>query len=157
MFKRISSSRKALLAVLAAGIALSGWPIMASAGLFSATGTVVAILADELFVGEAEGHINGSGTLAIRSQRNANLTCRGEFTSSAERGGLGKLVCSDGTTATFQFQRLSVYRGHGVASFRRGEMSFAYGFAPEEAAPYLKLPTGKKLTHNGTVLVLADL
>jgi len=146
-----------LISVFAACIGLTGSPILASAGVFSATGAVVAILADDLFVGEAEGHLNGSGTVAIRSQRNPNLTCRGEFTSGAERGGSGKLVCSDGTTATFQFQRLTAFRGHGVANFNRGEMSFAYGFSPDEAAPYLKLPTGKKLKHNGTKLALVDL
>ena len=156
MFKRTSSTCKALIAVLAC-IGLGGSPTLANAGLFSATGTIVAILADDLFVGEAEGHLNGSGTLAIRSQRNSNLTCRGKFTSSAELGGTGKLVCSDGTTATFQFQRLSAYRGHGVASFSRGTMSFAYGFAVDEAAPYLKLPAGKRLKHDGTRLVLADI
>ncbi len=157
MFKRISSSRKAWFTVIAASIGLASWPTLVSAGLFSATGTVVAILADDLFVGEAEGHLNGSGTLAIRSQKNPDLICRGEFTSSAEQGGTGKLVCSDGATATFRFQRLSVYRGHGVASFSRGNMNFAYGFAPEEAAPYLKLPAGKKLKHNGTQLALVDI
>lgn len=157
MFKRTSSTCKALITVFAACIGLAGSPAPVSAGLFSATGTIVAILADDLFVGEAVGHLNGSGTLAIRSQKNPNLTCHGEFTSSAELGGTGKLDCSDGTTAAFQFQRLTVYRGYGVASFGRGTMSFAYGFAADEAAPYLKLPTGKKLKHDGTQLVLADI
>jgi len=148
---------KVLISALAACIGLAGLPPLASAGVFSATGAVVAILADDLFVGEAEGHLNGTGTVAIRSQMTPSLTCRGEFASSAERGGSGKLVCSDGTTATFQFQRLTAFRGHGVASFSRGEMRFAYGFSPDEAAPYLKLPTGKKLKHNGTKLALVDL
>ena len=148
---------KVLITVLTACIGLAGSPTLVSAGVFSATGTVIAILSDDLFLGEAEGHLNGAGTVAIRSQKNPNLTCRGEFTSSAELGGSGKLVCSDGTTATFQFQRLTAFRGHGVASFSRGEMSFAYGFTPDEAAPYLKLPTGKKLKNNGTKLALVDL
>jgi hypothetical protein len=65
--------------------------------------------------------------------------------------------CSDGATATFHFQRLSVFRGYGVGSFSRGSMSFAYGFTAEEAGPYLKLPEGKKLTHSGTELQLVDL
>ena len=65
--------------------------------------------------------------------------------------------CSDGTTATFHFQRLSVFRGYGVGSLSRGSMSFAYGITAEEVGPYLKLPEGKKLTHNGTELKLADL
>jgi len=147
---------KVLITVLAACIGLAGTPT-ASAGVFSATGTVIAVLGDDLFVGEAEGHLNGTGTVAIRSQRNPNLTCHGEFTSSAESGGSGKLVCNDATTATFRFQRLTAFRGHGVASFSRGEMSFAYGFSPDEAASYLKLPAGKKLKHNGTKLALIDL
>jgi hypothetical protein len=48
-------------------------------------------------------------------------------------------------------------RGHGVGSSSRGSMSFAYGLTAEEAGPYLKLPKGKKLTHNGTELELVDL
>jgi hypothetical protein len=156
MFKRTSSKCKTLITVFAASIGLVGSPAPVSAGLFSATGNIIAILSDDLFVGEAEGHLNGSGTLAIRSQKNPGLICRGEFTSSAEQGGTGKLACSDGTTATFSFQRLSVYRGHGVASFSRGTMNFAYGLAADEAAPYLKLPAGKKLKHDGTQLALVD-
>ena len=148
---------KVLITVLATCIGLAGSPTQASAGVFSATGAVVAILADDLFVGEAEGHLNGTGTVAIRSQKTPSLTCRGEFASNAERGGSGKLVCGDGTTATFQFQRLTAFRGHGVATFSRGTMSFAYGFAADEAAPYLKLPTGKKLKLQGTELALVDL
>jgi len=149
--------RKILIAVLAACIGLAGSVTLAGAGLFSATGMVIAILAGDLFVGEAEGHLSGAGTFAIQSQKNPDLTCLGQFTSSAVLGGSGQMHCSDGTTATFHFQRLSVLRGHGVGSSSRGSMSFAYGLTAEEAGPYLKLPEGKKLTHNGTELELVDL
>jgi hypothetical protein len=147
---------KILIAVLAACIGLGG-SATASAELFSATSKVIAILADELFVGAAQGHLSGAGTLAIHSQKNPRLTCLGEFTSSAALGGSGQMRCSDGATATFHFQRSSVFRGYGVGSFSRGSMSFAYGFTAEEARPYLKLPEGKKLTHSGTELQLVDL
>jgi hypothetical protein len=149
--------RKILITVLAACIGLAGPATWAGAGLFSATGTVIAILADDLFVGEAEGHLSGAGTLAIKSQSNPAVSCLGQFTSSAARGGSGQMHCSDGTTATFHFQRLSVFRGYGVGRFSRGSMSFAYGLTAEEAGPYLKLPEGKKLTHSGTELKLVDL
>ncbi len=148
--------RKILLKVLAAWIGLAGAPTLAGAEPFSATRTVIAILADDLFVGEAVGHLNGAGSLAIRSQKNHALICLGDFTSSAALGGSGQLHCSDGSAATFQFRRLSVFRGHGVGRFGQGTMSFAYGFGHEEAEPYLKLPEGKKLTHNGTELALVD-
>jgi hypothetical protein len=149
--------RKILITVLAACIGLAGSPTLAGAELFSATRMVIAILANDLFVGEAEGHLSGAGTLAIHSQKDPQLTCLGQFTSSAVLGGSGQMHCSDGATATFHFQRLSVFRGYGVGSFSRGAMSFAYGFAAEEAGPYLKLPEGKKLMHNGTKLALVDL
>src|SRR5476649_1479494 len=147
---------KSMITVFAACIGFAASAPVANAGLFSATGAVIAIAADDVYVGEAEGHLNGAGTLAIRSQKNPALTCTGQFTSSAEKGGSGQLQCSDGTTAAFQFKRLTVYRGYGVASFSRGDMSFAYGFTPEEAAPYLKLPEGKKLARNGTEIALID-
>ncbi|MEA3195878.1 MAG: hypothetical protein QOD26_4211 [Betaproteobacteria bacterium] len=135
-------------------IALAGATAPATAGLLSATGEVIAIMAGELFVGEAEGNLDGAGTLVIHSQKNPALTCKGEFTSSAELGGKGQLRCSDGTSSTFKFQRLTLRKGHGTGNFGRGSMSFSYGLTADEARPYLKLPKGKKLRQNGTKLEL---
>ena len=148
--------RNILVMVFAACIGLAGSTTPAGAGLFSATGEVIAILADELFVGEAEGHLSGAGTLVIHSQKDRDLICLGQFTSSAVLGGSGRMHCNDGATATFHFKRLSVFRGYGIGSLSRGSMSFAYGITAEEAGPYLKLPEGKKLRHNGTELELVD-
>ena len=144
------------IGVLAACVAVVVPTSASASGLFSATGMVIAILADELFLGEAEGHLDGSGTLAIHSQKTPGLTCVGQFTSSAELGGKGQLHCSDGSSATFHFQRLTMWNGHGAGSFSRGPMSFAYGLSAEEAAPYLTLPAGKKLVQTGSNLALVD-
>ena len=138
-------------------IGLAGVATPPSAGLLTATGPVIAIMAGDLFVGTAEGNLDGAGTLAIHSQKNPALTCSGKFTSSAELGGVGKLRCSDGASATFKFERLSLRRGHGTGRFSRGPMSFAYGLTAEEAAPYLTMPKGKKLAGNGTDLKLVNL
>lgn len=148
--------RKPFIAAFAAFIGLAGTATQAYAGLFSATRPVIAILAGELFVGEAEGHLDGAGTLAIHSQRDPALSCRGQFTSSAELGGSGRLLCTDGATATFRFQRLSVFRGYGDGSHSRGGMSFVYGLSVEEAGPYMTLPRGKKLSNLGKELALVD-
>jgi hypothetical protein len=144
------------LFVLGLLVALAGLAAPASAGLFSATGPVIAILANELFVGEAEGHLDGAGTLVIRSQKHADLTCIGQFTSSVMLGGEGTLRCSDGATATFHFERLTLFRGHGAGNFTRGAMSFTYGLSAEEALPYLKLPAAKTLKFDGIDLKLVD-
>jgi len=148
--------RKTLIALLAACLGLAGAASVALAGLFSATGMVIAILDGELFLGEAEGHLNGAGTLAIHSQKNPGLTCVGQFTSSAKLGGKGRLQCSDGASATFRFERLDIYSGHGVGNLSRGPISFTYGLSAKEAKPYLKLPEGKQLAHNGKELALVD-
>lgn len=146
---------RALIAVLAGGLALAS--PAAVAGLLSATGKVIAIVAGELFVGEAEGHLDGHGTLFIRSQSNPQLSCQGAFTSSAKLGGSGDLRCSDGSAGTFHFQRLTLRRGHGTGTLSRGPMSFAYGLSAEEAKPYLVLPAGKALSESGTELRMVDL
>lgn len=146
--------RIAAAAALLIGLAASTG---AGAGFLSSTGPVIAILGGELFIGEAEGHLSGAGTLAIHSQRVPSLACAGDFTSSAAQGGSGQLRCSDGTVARFWFTRLSLFNGHGSGSFSRGPMSFAYGLTAEQAAPYLTLPDGKKLVREGTELVLVDL
>ncbi len=148
---------KALISILIACIGLAGSAMPAAAGPLSATRQVIAIVAGELFVGEAEGHLNGAGTLAIHSQRNPALKCVGQFTSSAELGGAGQIQCSDGVVATIRFQRLGIFRGYGSGSLSRGSMSFAYGFTAAEAEPYLKLPEGRKLRLDGAVLTLVDL
>ena len=149
--------RKMWIMVLGACIGLASSATVLGGGLLSATGPVIAIVGDDLFVGEAEGHLSGAGTLAIHSQKDPALRCLGQFTSSAELGGSGQMRCSDGSTGTFHFQRLTMFCGHGVGNSGRGSMSFAYGLTPEQARPYLKLPEGKKLTHNGTELELVAL
>jgi hypothetical protein len=148
--------RKLLIAGIAC-LALAGSATPAGAGLLSAKGKVIAIMGGDLFVGEAEGHLSGAGTLAIHSQKKPDLTCAGKFTSSAELGGTGELQCSDGATSTFKFKRVNVRQGYGGGSFSRGAMTFTYGLTPEEAAPHLKLPKEKKLKQSGTDLVLVDL
>lgn len=143
-------------------VALTGCLALASsvgaprAGLLSRTGDVIAIMAEELFVGQAEGHFGGAGTLAIHAQQNPALTCTGEFTSSKELGGKGQLRCSDGAGATFRFDRLSMTRGHGNGTFTRGPMSFTYGLSVEDSRPYLQLPAGKRLAYDGATLKLVS-
>ena len=147
--------QKVLLSALIACIGLGSSAPVDTAGL-SATGDVIAVLAGDLFVGEAKGYLNGSGTFSIHSEANPALICLGRFTSSATLGGSGQLNCNDGVSGTFSFQRLTVFRGYGAGTTSRGKMSFAYGLAAAQAAPYLKLPEGKKLAGSGTRLALVD-
>ncbi len=147
---------KTLIACLAASLGLAEGTTATAAELFSKTGPVIAIMANDLFLGEAEGHLSGAGTIAIHSQRNPEVTCVGQFTSSAELGGSGQMRCSNGTTGTYRFKRLSLMKGYGAGSYHQRSMSFTYGLTADESGPYLTLPPGKKLEHDGRTLVLAD-
>lgn len=129
--------------ILALCIALAGWTGAANAGLLSSTGPVIAILGGELLVGEVTAHLAGWGTIALRSRSNPALTCVGEFSATEALGDAGQLKCSDGASATFEFQRLSLRRGYGSGQSSRGPLSFTYGLTAEESAPYLKLPAGE--------------
>ena len=135
---------------------VAGWATPAGAGFFSSTGPVIAIFAGTLFQGEAVGNLDGSGTIKIQSSTKPDVTCLGKFTSSAELGGAGSLECSDNSTATIQFQRLSILRGFGTGSSSRGSMSFTYGLSAIDSEPYMKLPPGKALMLDGKKLVLVD-
>ena len=143
-------------------IAVSGCIGLAAAApgdavALSATRPVIAILDGELFVGEAEGRLDGGGTITIRSQQNPSVTCLGEFmTTAAAKGGSGTLSCSDGGNANFRIQRLTIFKGHGAGTTSRGTLSFAYGLSMAESQAYLQLPDGKKIATNGTQLALVD-
>jgi Protein of unknown function (DUF3562) len=134
-------------------IALAGWTGVADAGPFSLTAPVIAILDGELLVGEVTAHLAGWGTIALHSRSKAELTCAGEYSATEALGDAGQLRCSDGASATFQFQRLSLRRGYG-AGISGSALSFTYGLTAEESAPYLKLPAGKELTGEGNHLTL---
>ncbi|MDO8596477.1 MAG: ABC transporter substrate-binding protein, partial [Sulfuricaulis sp.] len=148
--------RRMPFSALAMLIGFAGWTNAAVAGLFSATGPIIAIFAGDLYQGEAEGKLDGSGTFGIQSRTMPELSCRGQFAKTAELAGAGDMRCSDAATATFQFKRLSLMRGHGSGSSSRGPMSFTYGLSASESAPYLILPPGKKLVQGGKDLMLVD-
>lgn len=132
------------------GIAVAGWNLVAHAGPLSSNGPVIAILGGELLVGEVTAHLAGWGTIALRSRSNPGLSCDGEFSATDA----GQLRCSDGASATFEFQRLSLRRGYGAGKSSRGAISFTYGLTAEESAPYLKLPPGKALSQDSSNLRL---
>ena len=146
--------KKLLLTGLALSIGLAAWTGGAGAQLFSSTGPVIAILDGELLVGEATGHLGGWGTIALRSRAKAGRTCAGEFSYSKALGDSGQLRCSDGASAAFRFQRLSLRRGYGAGSSSGSALSFTYGLSAEDSAPYLKLPAGKELSGDGNNLEL---
>src|SRR5213075_1120421 len=65
-------------------------------GLISVTLPVIAILHDELFVGEAVGHIDRTGTIGLRSTLDPDKKCVGSFRYTGSKTGLADMRCDDG-------------------------------------------------------------
>lgn len=114
-------------------------------GLFTATAPVLAILHDDLFVGEAVGYMDRTGTIDLHSVVDTNLKCVGRFEYTGARTGVANVQCNDGADARLSFNALGPLSGYGYGKTSRGPASFTYGLSPEEAAERLTLPKGKKL------------
>lgn len=135
----------------------AGWDLTAYAGFLSVTSPVIVILAGDLFLGEAERSIDGSGRIKIQSRTIPDLTCHSEFPRGAKADDIRSMHCSDGVTASYRFKRLGPTSGYGTGNSSRGPMSFTYGLTANAAAPYLKLPAGKILHSVGLELTLVNL
>lgn len=151
-----TSMRKILVTSFSVFAGFAVWAVPARALISPVTGPVIAIFAGGLFLGEVEGNPDGSGTIRIQSRAKPDVICQGQFTTSTGLGAAGNMRCSDGSAATFQFQRLSSLHGYGSGSSSRGSMSFTYGLGAIDAQPYLKLPAGKVLRLIGKDPILAD-
>ena len=158
-FNRANLMRNITIATLAACSVLAGLAPLAGAQAFSATREVIVIAADDLYIGDdAEGHLSGAGTLSIHSQkRSGQLSCRGDFTSSAALGGAGQLHCSDGTGRDIPVQAPDhVHRlWHRKFRPRRDEFRVRPELRRRRALSQSCRPA-RNLTHNGTELALAD-
>jgi hypothetical protein len=117
----------------------------ARSGLFSATAPVVAILHDDLFIGEAVGYIDRTGTIDIHSALNPSIKCVGSFRYTGAKTGVADVRCNDGAEAQLSFNSLSTLSGYGYGKSTRDPASFTFGLTPEEAAERLTLPVGKRL------------
>ena len=154
--ERLQVYKTVIVGLAASSIGLAGCANARAEELFSRTGPVIAIMGDDLFLGEAVGHLSGAGTIAIHSQRDPAVSCLGKFTSSAELGGSGQMRCSNGATGTYHFTRLTLEKGYGQGRYKQRSMTFTYGLTADESRPYLKVPAGKKLDYSGKTLQLVQ-
>jgi hypothetical protein len=149
---------KYILLSLISTLALGGCANQAGArmGLLTTTMSVVAMVAGDLYTGQSVSYIDGTGIMKLKSSTTPDRECTGDFRFESERLGVGDFECSGGTRVTFQFRALSTLTGYGFGRTRQGEVSFAYGMTAEQAEPYLRLPSGKKLRKVDTALSLTD-
>ena len=144
----------ALVALALTGCTTAGGGHM---GLSTASVPVLAIMYDDLFIGEAIGHTDRTGTIDIHSTIDSGKRCVGEFRYTGSKTGVANLQCNDGADARVSFNALSLLSGYGYGRTSRGPVSFTYGLTPEEAGKYLTLPTGKRIVHQPSGPALVDM
>jgi hypothetical protein len=126
-------------------------------GFFSVRVPVVAILHDELFVGEAVGYVDRTGTIEVKSVVDSADRCVGTFRYTGSDTGVVQLRCHDGSEARLSFEGLGAFSGYGQGNTRRGPASFTFGLDPAEAASHLKVPPDKKLVEGAEGLRLESI
>ena len=115
------------------------------ASLMVASTSVIAIVKDDLFTGNALGYANRTGTIKLASVLNPDIQCIGNFAYVDTKMGGGDLRCNDGSAGTFQFNGLTMFSGYGFGTMTLGSISFTFGLNTAEAGEYLRLPKGKVL------------
>lgn len=80
----------------------------------------------EKFLGQATGHMDGSGTLSMVTE--SGINCMGEFQYADSRvSGAGTFECEDGRHGTFNFTSNGT-SGVGFGKTNKGEpFKFAFG------------------------------
>jgi hypothetical protein len=147
-----------LLLIIAVCSALSACANTSGArmGLLTTTMPVVALVSNEVYTGDAVSYIDGTGKMRLKAETDPQRECQGAFRYETGNFGKGKLQCADGSTAVFHFHAMSTLTGYGYGKADRGHVRFTYGLTPDQAAPYLRLPAGKKLQRKDSALLLTD-
>ena len=80
----------------------------------------------EMFLGQATGNMDGSGTIIINSE--SGVSCSGKFQYDEPRvSGSGSFECQDGRTGTFRFTSNGT-SGMGFGKTNKGEpFKFSFG------------------------------
>lgn len=125
--------------------------------LLSATAPVLAILYDDLFVGEAVGYMDRTGTIDIHSVSNPEIKCVGNFRYIGSKTGEATVRCNDGAEAVLSFNGLTALSGYGYGKTSRGPASFTFGLTSEQAGQYLTLPQGKRISKESQGTRLRDM
>lgn len=113
--------------------------------LLSSSSPSLAVVNDNLLAGKVVLFTDRTGTLNLESKSTQGLKCLGDLRFTASRSGVANLKCTDGTDISMTFNAIGETRGFGNGKTSRGPASFAFGFAPADAASYLNLPAGKRI------------
>ena len=110
-----------------------------------AAAPVIAVLYDDLFLGELQGLGSGRGSVTVESKLHSSVRCIGVYQRETALAGGGDMRCNDGALFVFRYQALTATTGYGFGNSPRGPMTFTWGMTPEQSIPYLKLPAGRTI------------
>jgi hypothetical protein len=149
------------LTLLASVAALSGCARVSETSLlvFSTLLPAVLVVDGQLLQGDMQLLPDRTGTLTVRSQRNAKalqpteasplVSCVGQLRYSATMNGVIDLRCNAGVETELRFNMLSATKGYAYGQTAQGPVSATFGLSARAARAYLTVPPGKQLVDTG--------
>lgn len=122
--------------------------------LFSSDALAFAIVNGQLLQGNLVLLPDRTGNLSLAGRKEPITSCSGQTRYESSTAGSIDLRCNDGTAASMRYSLLSETRGYAYGATGTGAASVTFGMAPAQAAAYLTVPPGKKLTVAGEGLDL---
>ena len=122
--------------------------------LFSSEAQAFAIVNGQLLQGKLALLPDRTGNLSLTGSQEPITSCSGLTRYESSTAGSIDLRCNDGTAASLRYSLLSETRGYAYGVTAAGAASVTFGMAPAQAAAYLTVPPGKKLTVAGEGLDL---
>ena len=106
---------------------------------------VIAVFARDVMVGQADGYLDRTGTVSVKSTTDDAMRCVGSYFRAGRSGGHGSVDCSDGSHVPFRYTALTLRSGYGFGSSPRGAFSFTFGLTLDQSLEYLVVPPGRKI------------
>lgn len=114
--------------------------------LFSSDAQAFAIVNGQVLQGKMTLLPDRTGNLRLSGDKDPVTSCAGLVRYESSTAGSIDLRCNDGSAAPMRYTLLSETRGYAYGATATGAASVTFGLPPAQAAAFLTVPAGKKLS-----------
>lgn len=136
-----------LLAALAGGCALVEDTVL---NITASRTQASAVVHGQLLRGEAYYTQGRVGQVHLKTEEASQLACAGTLTLTGSQQGVAQMNCSNGQSVELPFSLQGPLRATGRGRMGNAEFLFTYGLPPEQAGPFLGLPSDRLRPPPGT-------
>ena len=113
--------------------------------LVASTAPAFAMIDNTLLTGTVTVFVDRTGTFNLSSGAVTGFQCAGNMRYTATRSGVISLQCSNGADVLMTFNAMGELGGYAAGKSATGTATLTFGMEAASAAPYLKLPAGKRI------------